>query len=295
MSKILFHVSLFLTILGTRTASAVDYDLFNMKDCISDTTIAASDDNWVDPLGLKSFVDQNVNATPEITQPTSGVNPVGLKSFPSNLGRNFIAIFSKQALEAAMAGSILTVAAHGFDDSIRKYYAGRQTVSTGEKIADVLGGPEFMVPAVTTMLLLGHHMQNTKFKAMTYSLAQGYVLTVGLTYAIKVAVNRDRPNGNPRSFVSGHASSSFLWASVLGHYYGKKVYLPVYGIAILIATSRVSDNVHWLSDVVGGATLGFIVGNVVSNRIDRLMRPSKYAFAPLITRDGGGLAVMINF
>ena len=71
---------------------------------------------------------------------------------------------------------------------IRRYdpevFAGRQTLSTPEKVADILGGPEFMIPAVTTMLLLGHHMKNTKFKAMTYSLAQGFVITGGLAVAI---------------------------------------------------------------------------------------------------------------
>ena len=38
------------------------------------------------------------------------------------------------------------------------------------------------------------------------------------------------------------------------------------------------------------ATLGFIVGNVVSRRIDGLVRPNHFAFAPVLMHDGGGLA-----
>ena len=41
---------------------------------------------------------------------------------------------------------------------------------------------------------------------------------------------------------------------------GKKVTIPAYTLAALVGWARLRDNVHWFSDVLAGATLGYIVG-----------------------------------
>lgn len=273
-----FCCSVLLLLFFAKAGTAFDYSLVLQRNIAAEAVGSTT----------ASEVEPTIHVTP---------NPVGLKQFVPNLGRNFVSVFSKQNIPPTLAGSLLTIGAHGFDDSVAKYFEGHQTLSAGDRIGDFLGGPEFMIPAVTTLLFVGHHYPETsKFRAMTYSLAQGYVLTMGMTYAIKYSVGRERPDGsNNQSFVSGHASSAFLWASVLGHYYGKKVYIPAYGIAIFIATSRLSDNVHWLSDVVGGATLGFVVGSTVSRRIDSLVRPGHFAFAPMVDPHGHGTGLSMTY
>ena len=66
------------------------------------------------------------------------------------------------------------------------------------------------------------------------------------------------------SFPSGHASSSFAVATAL-YLYNKKWGKPAMIFASIIAYSRVYMCVHYLSDIVAGATLGIIVAYSVYN------------------------------
>lgn len=63
------------------------------------------------------------------------------------------------------------------------------------------------------------------------------------------------------SFPSGHATSGFMAASLLSD--GDKKFAPLYyGLAGVIAISRVYVKIHHASDVVAGALLGAGLGNV---------------------------------
>lgn len=87
---------------------------------------------------------------------------------------------------------------------------------------------------------------------------------------IKLATNRKRPldggggnffNGG-KSFASGHAVGSWALATVVAHRYKEKPLLQAtaYGAAALISASRVSGKNHFASDVLVGATLGYLIG-----------------------------------
>jgi hypothetical protein len=95
-------------------------------------------------------------------------------------------------------------------------------------------------------------------------LARAQINAVSFTYALKYAVQRTRPNGEPRSFPSGHASSTFATATVLQRHYGWKLGLPFYALGVYTAASRIQDKKHWLSDTVMGATIGIAAGNAVT-------------------------------
>jgi undecaprenyl-diphosphatase len=67
------------------------------------------------------------------------------------------------------------------------------------------------------------------------------------------------PASTTHSFPSGHALSSFACATVLG------IYLPrwrpfFFGLAALIALSRVYNGMHYPTDVLAGALLGIATG-----------------------------------
>src|SRR6185436_13866001 len=82
-------------------------------------------------------------------------------------------------------------------------------------------------------------------------LSQLYVQT------LKYTVRRERPDqSNNLSFPSGHSASAFATAGVLQRHYGWKVGVPATVVAAYVATARVHDNKHYLSDVIFGAAMG---------------------------------------
>ena len=82
-----------------------------------------------------------------------------------------------------------------------------------------------------------------------------------LTEAMKRGFGRKRPNGSCcKSFPSGHTSHSFTIATIVNELYGGQMGVAAYCLAVLVATSRINDNKHYLSDVLFGAGLGTAVG-----------------------------------
>ncbi|MFQ6677055.1 MAG: phosphatase PAP2 family protein [Fidelibacterota bacterium] len=87
-----------------------------------------------------------------------------------------------------------------------------------------------------------------------------------LTYGMKRAFGRKRPNGSCcTSFPSGHTSHSFVIAAIIQELYGNKIGKFAYGMATLVAISRINDNKHYLSDVIFGSALGTAVGRAFGN------------------------------
>src|SRR5262249_10163534 len=111
----------------------------------------------------------------------------------------------------------------------------------------------------------------------------------GIVQALKVSVRRERPDGsNNKSFPSGHAAATFAVASVLERHLGYRLALPTIAIATYVGTSRLHDNVHFLSDVLFGAAVGTAAGWTVVGRHGR----TNYAFQPMPVP--GGVAFMMT-
>jgi membrane-associated phospholipid phosphatase len=116
--------------------------------------------------------------------------------------------------------------------------------------------------------LIGHDNELLRNAAVV---AAGSVVDIGLTYALKYAVNRDRPfvtypdiinktghayDKDP-SFPSGHTSSAFATATSLSLAYPEwYVITPSYLYAGTVAYSRMHLGVHYPSDVLAGAVIG---------------------------------------
>jgi len=62
------------------------------------------------------------------------------------------------------------------------------------------------------------------------------------------------------SFPSGHASSAFTAAGILSQ--DNPMWPVYYGLAAVVATSRVYVKIHHASDVVGGVAVGIVLGRV---------------------------------
>ena len=79
-----------------------------------------------------------------------------------------------------------------------------------------------------------------------------------LTFTLKYAVDKERPNGQSGAFPSGHAAIAFATAGHVHHRYGTIPGLAMYGLAGYVGWTRISSNHHDAWDVAGGAVLGLL-------------------------------------
>lgn len=113
-----------------------------------------------------------------------------------------------------------------------------------------------------------HHsyLRDTGFKALA-AMGAGGTVDLGL----KLAFDREFPTtGNGagkfwaggRSFPSGHAAASFAFAAVVAHRYPHKRWLKwsAYALATGVSLSRYPAKKHFPSDILMGATLGYVTG-----------------------------------
>ncbi len=85
---------------------------------------------------------------------------------------------------------------------------------------------------------------------------QSFFTNLGITYTLKVSINRTRPNGGDYSFPSGHTSAAFQGAAFIHARYGWTYAIPAYIGACFVGYSRVYANKHFPSDVWAGAIIG---------------------------------------
>ncbi len=92
---------------------------------------------------------------------------------------------------------------------------------------------------------------------------RAFVYSSLVTGGIKYAVNRKRPSGGPLSFPSGHTTAAWSTVPVAWHYTGWKGGAPLTFLAAMTAVGRMEENRHYLSDVLAGAAIGYVVGRAV--------------------------------
>src|SRR5262249_17814024 len=138
--------------------------------------------------------------------------------------------------------------------------------------------------ATAGLFTAGRFAHDARFRAFSYDILEGTLVTAAYTQVLKTAVGRTRPDGsNDRSFPSGHASNAFTWATIVEHHYGWKGGIPAYAVAAAIGAARVTGGQHYLSDVAAGATLGVIVGRTVGRLNGHVPgAPGRVAVAPIV-------------
>ena len=217
------------------------------------------------------------------------------RDFPRALGYNFTkGLFSQKNLKPLLIGSAVTLMVVPFDDEISERVQG--SASDLDDIGDVVGRPMVVGAATGVLLLATPFIDNQRYRTFAFSLGQAWILNNALAEAIKAAVNRTRPDGtDEHSFPSGHTSSSFAWASVAAHYYGKAVGIPSYIVATLIGVSRIERGGHFPSDVVFGATIGIISGLTAVRGSEHFGERRRWALLPSVGPNHVGMAFHVQF
>lgn len=85
---------------------------------------------------------------------------------------------------------------------------------------------------------------------------KSFFTSLGITYSLKYAIDRKRPNGGDHSFPSGHTSAAFQGAAFIQQRYGWQYGMPAYLAAAFVGYSRVESRNHYVSDVIAGAAIG---------------------------------------
>jgi membrane-associated phospholipid phosphatase len=144
------------------------------------------------------------------------------------------------------------------------------------------------IPAAILTYVFGRIEDKPKVSHLGMDLLRAQIIDEALTSALKYTVRRERPDGSDDlSFPSGHSSVTFATATVIERHLGWKMSVLGYAFAAYIATSRLHDNVHWLSDVVFGAAVGTISGRTVTQH-----GRDYWAFTPVPV--SGGVAIMVT-
>jgi membrane-associated phospholipid phosphatase len=220
-----------------------------------------------------------------------------MSRWPANLGRDFVGVFHGDNLVPFLVGGSAAAAASFFDQDVRNSI---QTLSWSGA-AETGAGPVWSSVFVAGMFTAGRLSHHARFRATTYDLLDAAIVNFVYTEVIKVAVGRERPNGEDnKSFPSGHTSNAFALAAVAERHYGWKIGVPAYVLAGFVGASRLNEDKHYLSDVVAGATLGYIVGRTVirvnGRSIEDGSRPrAAFRLAPIVARDAKGVMVSVAF
>lgn len=229
--------------------------------------------------------DQKAEAKEPPTPPHTGI-----RALYGNLVEDVQHLPSKQNLYLTMIGGGLAAAAHPVDRTfnvrLRSHYDGVNTAfAPGKYIGNT---PEQVALSLGTYAI-GRIFDQPKTAHLGMDLLQAQILTELLVEPLKFATRRERPDGTNRmSFPSGHAAVTFAGATVIERHLGWRKSLLGYAIASYVASSRLHDNRHYLSDVVFGAAVGSIAGRTVVHHAS-----DYWVFTPA-TVPGGGVVILAS-
>lgn len=111
----------------------------------------------------------------------------------------------------------------------------------------------------------GFEHQNTVFDQTKYLLISQLISST-VVHILKTTTNVERPTGANHSFPSGHTTNAFVGATVLFHEFKDTEPLIAWsGYVFATATGvlRMTNEAHWLPDVLAGAGIGILTANLV--------------------------------
>lgn len=112
---------------------------------------------------------------------------------------------------------------------------------------------------------LGFEHQNTVFDQTKYLLIS-QAISAGTVHLLKQITHVERPTGADFSFPSGHTTNAFVGATLLYHEFKDTEPLLAWSGYLFATTTgalRLTNNAHWLPDVLAGAGIAILTTNLV--------------------------------
>ena len=204
--------------------------------------------------------------------------------FVRDVGGDYLHFFSTENAMWLGGGGLTALAVHPADDDLSEWAQENNPSLAG---GYTYGRQLLHLPVAMAVWAIGAAAGGGRVADAGRDLLRAQISVVSWTYAIKIAADRTRPNGDPHSFPSGHASTSFATAMVLQEHFGWKAGVPAFAMAAYTAASRVGVNQHWASDVVFGTAVGLASGRTVTIAV----RETRLSLGPLAVPGGGGVLV----
>lgn len=226
----------------------------------------------------------NAQPTPTPQASPTPASPSSLeKHFLANIGRDQLAIWSAPfkpksydtkwtiPLGLTMAGLITT------DRYTSRWVSRNGGLPVISRDVSWFGKPYTTGGVAAGFYLVGRFTHNEKARETGILAAQALIDTGIVTRVLKVTARRPRPNednGNAEffeggsSFPSGHSSTVWSVATVIAYEYKDNPWIKygAFAAATAVSMSRYSGRNHFLSDIVGGSAIGFLIGRYVVHR-----------------------------
>ncbi len=189
----------------------------------------------------------------------------------------------------------LTIAPSAFENEsldLNRKWVNSQSADWFFEFGDAMGSA--LVPLVVSFgsYSLGKIEHSPEAESFGSDLLRTEAINGLLTVAFKAGINRKRPDGTRYSYPSGHTSTAFTSAGVIYTHFGPVWGLPAYVIASYVGLSRLQENKHYLTDVIGGAILGGYVAYKVTHKRRKASSPS---ISPFVTGKTFGARLAISF
>jgi membrane-associated phospholipid phosphatase len=260
----------------------------------ADTTGAAGATTAADTAGTASTIAADTIASDFLlaqNQPNPTPAHTGFKALVFETASDFNAFPRRRSTWVILGiGGAAAALAHPVDDDVNSHLAGSRTVRRLFAPGKYIGSVYVQAGTAAGLYVVGRYVmphaegepQTNKVSHLGFDLLRALIVSQAFTQGIKFAVQRDRPTGECCAFPSGHASAAFATASVLERHLGYRGAWPTFVVATYVATSRLHDNRHFLSDVLFGSSLGIASGWTVVGRHGR----ENYALLPVPVRGG---------
>lgn len=193
---------------------------------------------------------------------------VGLGGLPKVLWDDTRAVAARPANVAALlalGGASIAIRQTGVDRRTARHMTTHPVLhGRGDEAVQLLGNPGTHFAAAGLWYLASAARQDEDSLGKAGTMISALCITGLTTVGLKLAVWDQCPNEKYFGWPSGHTASSFTVASVLDEQYGPKVGIPAYLAASFIGFRMLDSGDHWLSDVLFGAALGWVVGHSVA-------------------------------
>ena len=222
----------------------------------------------------------------------------GWSSLLKDSASDFVAFPKRKSTWTILGiGAAAALAVHPADDYVQSHIVGNETANNFFSLGQWVGSAYVQVGSAVGLWVVGRYVvapseggsRTNKYSEVGFDLLRAQILSGALVQGMKYSFQRERPSGACCAFPSGHSAAAFAAAAVLERHLGYRLSWPALAAATYVATSRLVDNRHFVSDVVFGAAVGTASGwTVVGTR----GRKHPLVIQPVPVKGGMMIAVM---